>query len=166
MFIGHLPAGYIFSKKIAHQLEAKGIKPKLLLWVGTMGAIAPDLDLFYFYLIDNRQHHHHTYWPHYPSVWFSLFLFSIIWFVCSKNKTKAILGLVFSANGIIHMLLDTIVGDIWWFAPFVDQPYVIFKVPALYNPWWLNFILHWSFSLELLILFWAIFLWRRKSSKH
>lgn len=39
-----------------------------------LGAIAPDLDLFYFYTLDGRQHHHYSYWTHYPSVWFALML--------------------------------------------------------------------------------------------
>ncbi len=60
----------------------------------------------------------------------------------------------------MHMLLDSIVGDIWWFAPFVDQPYALFTVEAVYKPWWLNFILHWSFAIEIGILLWALYLWR------
>jgi len=59
------------------------------------------------------------------------------------------------------MVLDSIVGDIWWFAPFVDQRFSLFTVPALYKPWWLNFILHWSFALELAVVGSAVYLWRR-----
>jgi hypothetical protein len=60
------------------------------------------------------------------------------------------------------MVLDSIVGDIWWFAPFIDKPYALFTVPAIYTPWWLNFILHWSFMLELVFVFCAVALWRRE----
>jgi inner membrane protein len=59
------------------------------------------------------------------------------------------------------MLLDSIVGDIWWFAPFVDKSFALFTVPALYHPWWLNFVLHWTFLLELLILLWAVNIWQK-----
>ena len=50
---------------------------------------------------------------------------------------------------------------VWWFAPFIDKPFALASVPAVYHPWWLNFILHWSFMLEVAILIWAGWLWRR-----
>lgn len=59
-------------------------------------------------------------------------------------------------------VLDSVVGDIWWFAPFVDRPFALFTVPALYKPWWLNFFLHWSFALELAICAWALATYRRR----
>jgi inner membrane protein len=76
----------------------------------------------------------------------------------------AALAVIFSLNGLLHMVLDTVVGDIWWFAPFVDKPYAFFTVPAVYKPWWLNFILHWSFALELAFVLVAIYVWRRSSN--
>ena len=30
-----------------------------LLWAAVMGGVLPDLDLIWFYLIDNRAFHHH-----------------------------------------------------------------------------------------------------------
>ena len=87
---------------------------------------------------------------------------SSIWFKLAHKKSGAALALIFSINGFIHMLLDSIVGDIWWLAPVIDQPYALFTVEAVYKPWWLNFILHWSFALEILVFFWAIYLWRSK----
>jgi inner membrane protein len=62
---------------------------------------------------------------------------------------------------MVHLCLDSIVGDIWWLAPFVDRPFSLFTVPALYQPWWLNFLLHWSFGLELGLVVWAVFVWQR-----
>ncbi len=162
MIIGHLPAGYIFTKLLARKLINKEINLRVFILVGVIGAILSDLDMFYFYLIDNRQHHHHTYWPHYPTVWLGLLFIFTVWYRFGNNKSTAILGLVFSVNGFLHMLLDSIVGDIWWFAPFVDKSFAVFMVPALYNPWWLNFILHWTFILELLILLWAMNIWQKQ----
>lgn len=144
MIIGHLPAGYIFTKLLAGKLINKEINLRVFILAGVIGAILPDLDMFYFYLIDKRQHHHHTYWPHYSVVWLGLLLFFTVWYRFGKNKSTAILGLVFSVNGLFYMLLDSIVGDIWWFAPFVDKSFALFTDPALYHPWWLNFVLHWT----------------------
>ncbi len=152
MFIAHLPAGYITAKLLFKQFADTGFSAKLLVLAGVLGGIAPDFDMFYFYLIDNRQNHHHTYWPHYPVLWLAILATSSIWFKLAANKSSAALALLFSISGFIHMLLDSIVGDIWWFAPFVDKPYAMFTVEAVYKPWWLNFILHWSFVLEILFL--------------
>jgi len=166
MLIGHFPAGFIFSSLLVSKLADRGFDLRYVVLAGVIGAVAPDLDMFYFYLIDNRQHHHHTYWPHFPIVWLSLLMVFSLWFLFAAKKTIALLGLAFSANGLVHMLLDSIVGNIWWFAPILDKPFAMFTVPALYNPWWLNFVFHWSFVLELIVLSWAIFLWYRKHVAH
>ncbi|MFK5968823.1 MAG: metal-dependent hydrolase [Candidatus Marithrix sp.] len=151
MIVGHLPAGYIFSKLIADRLVDRQINLDLFMLFGVVGSIAPDFDMFYFYFIDHKQHLHHTYWSHYPIIWLGLLLICLVWFQFAIKKNPALLGIIFSVNGFIHMLLDSIVGDIWWFAPFIDKPFSLFTVPNIYAPWWLNFILHWSFVLELLL---------------
>jgi len=161
MIIGHLPAGYIVSKLLFPRLESAGVTLKLFLLAGITGAVAPDFDMAYFHLADHRQHHHHTYFTHFPVIWVILLLLSLSCFYLGKTKGRVALAVIFSLNGLVHMLLDTIVGDIWWFAPFVDKPFSFFTVPALYKPWWLNFLFHWSFAMELAVAGWAIYLWRR-----
>ncbi|MFI3156099.1 MAG: metal-dependent hydrolase [Methylococcaceae bacterium] len=161
MIISHLPAGYVLSKLLFPYFESRGATLRPYLWAGVLGAVAPDLDMAYFYLVDHRQHHHHTYFTHFPIVWAVLLLIAVIWLSTAQIKNSAIFATIFSLNGFIHMLLDSIVGDIWWFAPFVNKPYAFFTVPALYHPWWLNFVLHWSFTVELAVVVWAVFLWRR-----
>jgi inner membrane protein len=164
MIIGHLPAGYVLSKLLADKLARAEINPRYVIAAGILGAIAPDFDMLYFHLVDNRQHHHHTYWTHYPIVWLTLLTTASMWHRITSDKSNAKLAVVFSLAGFMHLLLDSIVGDVWWFAPFVDQPYALFTVPISYKPWWLSFILHWSFAFELLFLGWAIVLWRRTRS--
>lgn len=164
MIIGHIPAGYITSRLLFPHLHTWGVGLRAFLWAGMLGALTPDLDMLYFHLVDQRQHHHHTYWSHYPAVWGSLLLMSITWALARRNSSGAALALIFSLNGFVHLLLDTIVGDIWWLAPFVDQPFSLFTVPALYQPWWLSFILHWTFALELTVVAAAVLMWRRTPS--
>jgi len=163
MIIGHLPAGYITSKLLFSRFEQEGITINKFLWAGIFGALAPDLDMVYFYLIDHRQHHHHTYFTHFPILWVSLLLISILCYYKTCSKANSTISLIFSLNGFIHMLLDSIVGDIWWFAPFIDKPFAFATVQAVYKPWWLNFLFHWSFALELAIVLWALYLWRQDS---
>jgi len=61
----------------------------------------------------------------------------------------------FCLNGFVHLLLDSVVGDIWWLALFVDRPVALATVTARHQPWWLNFALHWSFAPERGLLLWA-----------
>lgn len=161
MIIAHLPAGYVISKLLARHAEPFGVPAKAFVWAGVLGALAPDLDMFYFHLVDHRQHHHHTYLTHYPVVWLVLLAVSLTWLFMARTKSHAACAAIFSLNGFAHMFFDTIVGDIWWLAPWGKEAFAFFTVPALYKPWWLNFLLHWSFAVELAILAWAVYLWRK-----
>lgn len=163
MIIAHLPAGYVISKGLwlRYSILRQGINERLFLTVGLIGSIAPDFDMLYFYLIDHRSNHHHLYMTHYPILWFSLLGMSLLWLKSAYSKKWAVLATLFCLNGVVHLLLDSIVGDIWWLMPFIDQPYALFSVPARFNPWWLSFILHWSFLFELLIIAISVCLWRK-----
>lgn len=163
MIIGHVPAGYVISRLLAHYAEPLDVSAKAFMWAGVVGSLAPDLDMLYFHLVDNRQHHHHTYFTHYPIVWLALLVASAIWLYTATKKNHAACAAIFSLNGFAHMLLDTVVGDIWWLAPWGNEPFAFFTVSALYRPWWLNFLLHWSFAIELAMPVWAIYLWRKSS---
>lgn len=161
MIIAHAPAGYLSAKWI----QSRGLAAKGLIAAGIAGALAPDLDMFYFYLVDGRQHHHHTYWTHYPIVWGSLLAAAILWFCLARQSKAAALSLVFCINGFLHLVLDSLVGDIWWFAPFIDKPFAFFTVSPGFKPWWLNFILHWSFLVELLIVTASVLVFKRSRKK-
>ncbi|MDD2776997.1 MAG: metal-dependent hydrolase [Gallionella sp.] len=163
MIIGHAPAGYIAAKLLLQNFIRRGISPRKFLVVGILGALAPDLDMFYFYLIDHRQHHHHSYVSHFPILWLCLLVISLLWMRHNLSSKAASLAFIFCLSGFIHLILDSIVGDIWWFAPFIDRPFAMFTVPALYQPWWLNFIFHWSFALELALWVVALFIYRQRA---
>lgn len=162
MIIGHLPAGYVISRLLFSRFAATGVSARAFLWAGAIGALAPDFDMLYFYLVDQRQHHHHSYVTHFPIVWFAILVCSLAWLIFAKIRSRAALAAIFAINGMAHMVFDTVVGDIWWFAPLVDKPFVLFNVPALYTPWWLNFLLHWSFGVEIAMILWAVYLFRRR----
>jgi len=165
MFIAHLPSGYIAVKLIAKKIKLPpAISQKWLYFWGLLGSIAPDLDMFYFYFIDLRQHNHHSYWSHYPVLWFSLlFLACLTYRLCtsSRYKTQIIYAILFCFTGCIHLLLDSIAGGIWWLAPFVNKSYALVSLHPRFEPWWLNFILSWVFLIELAIIAWAAILWKK-----
>lgn len=160
MFIAHAPSGYLLGVLLQRLRRS----PVILL-ACVIGATLPDLDLLYFYLVDGRQTHHHKYFSHWPLLWLGLTLPSAIWLGLRRNSAATGAALAFALGGMLHMLLDSFVGDIWWLAPFHDQVYALFSVPARFQPWWLNFVLHWSFIAELAICLAALvlYLYRRQA---
>lgn len=146
MFIAHIPAGYL----TAHVAKRCGQRLRGLMAACLLGSIAPDFDLLYFYLADSCQHHHHSYFSHWPVVWISLLLLSLLWFILRKGSA-AQLSIIFTGNALLHIALDGVVGDVQLLAPWCDKYYALATVPARYTPWWLNFILHWSMIVELII---------------
>ena len=161
MMVGHLPAGYLYGSFLATKLARTQVDSRYILIAALAGSVFPDIDMFYFLLIDD-QRHHHSYWTHYPIVWLSIvFASSIVFSLYRKWRRAAVLSMVFASTAVLHLILDSIVGDVRWLAPFVDQAYTMFSVPARYEPWWFNFIFHWSFGLEILLSVWALWHWRK-----
>lgn len=158
MLTAHAPTGYIIAK-LFHVLKPNNISSKKWAIYGAISGLLPDLDMLWFYLVDNRQVHHHRYFTHLPIVWFSLLILSYILWKRQQN-TYTTISLMFCISACFHLLLDSIVGDIWWLMPFIDRPFSLFTVPAVYpvSAWHWNFILHWTFVFELAIWAWAIYL--------
>lgn len=160
MLIAHVPAGYLFTRYILSRSAVSLANRRALFLLGLSASVLPDIDMLYFYLIDMRQHHHHTYWTHLPIFWIAVFVPLALIF---KRWPKIRLAVIVAGLNIaLHLMLDSIVGDIWWLSPFVDRPYALFTVPAAHGHWVLNFVLHWSFVLELLIVGIAAIIWSRK----
>jgi inner membrane protein len=150
------------TRLISDRTRNISVSVKAVAIAGIVGAIAPDFDMAYFYLIDDGKTHHHKYVSHWPLLWLSMAFVSFLFLRLTTNKRRAFLATVFSLGGVLHILLDSVVGDVWWFAPVVDKPYSLFTVTARYDPWWLNFFLHWSFALEVAITAWAVIVFRKQ----
>ena len=165
MIIAHAPSGYILATLISGRASSIPVSVKAVIAAGIVGALAPDFDMLYFHLIDNRQTHHHKYVSHWPIIWLTLAAASTFWLSVARQSKVAFLSVVFFLGGVLHLVLDSFVGDIWWFAPFIDQSYAMFTVPAMFKPWWLSFILHWSFAVELAICIWALHIHRGRSKR-
>lgn len=159
MFLAHLPAGYLLTKKLAKHpklsTKMQQHSAKTLLTLGLFASILPDLDLAWWALIDQGQHFHHSYWIHIPFFWLviGLIAFGAIK-VAKRDDLKAPL-VVFMAGIFLHLILDTFVGGIKWLYPFSYESIFIANVPAVYDYWVWNFIFHWTFLLEVVILGWA-----------
>lgn len=159
MFIAHVPAGYLLTRAIQ---RAANRPSERLMAVGLVASVIPDADLLYFYLVDHRQVHHHAYFTHLPYVWLAACWLALAGAVIMKKKSWLLGILIVLTNGLLHMVLDTMVGGIYWLMPFNDTFWYLADVPARYGWWPANFILHWTFALELLIVLAAYLQWKRR----
>lgn len=149
MFIGHLPAGYLATRATQSML---GLGGRAILAIGLSASVLPDLDLLWFYLVDNRQHNHHSYLFHFPAFWAVVCL--VFWIAGCVLRVPNIgaVALIALINLQLHMLLDSIAGGIRWLWPLSDQDFVMSIVPAGHDWWVWNFVLHWTFALELAVV--------------
>jgi len=127
-----------------------------LMALGLLGSLLPDLDMLYFYLIDDRQYLHHGYWTHIPLFWLALFGLVLAGGAVLRQPSVLPAAAIFFSNVFIHLGLDTIVGKVRWLAPFSSHDFVMFDVPARYGWWVWNFVFHWTFLFEITIVFAAV----------
>ena len=150
MITAHLPSGYITGRALAPSGP--------MLWAAILGGILPDLDLIWFYLIDGLAFHHHHYWVHIPGFWAFVALVTLPALAILRRAWLPA-ALAFFAGLTVHLLLDSIAGDIKWLWPLSDQFLHLVDVPARQSHWILNFILHPVFLAELAIWATALWLW-------
>jgi hypothetical protein len=66
MIIGHAPAGYITTDLLHRKFVGRHVPRTAFFIASILGALMPDIDMLYFHLVDHRQHHHHSYFTHFP----------------------------------------------------------------------------------------------------
>lgn len=154
MFLAHLPAGYLMARRLAPRLAPDRPQARRLTAVCLVASVLPDIDLLYFYLVDGRQTLHHDYWTHIPAFWLLATATAVTLFRVARAPVPwpAVAGLL--AGVFLHLALDTVTGGIAWLYPHGGKV-VLIVVPARFEWWVWNFLLHWSFLLELAILTWA-----------
>lgn len=148
MFIAHLPAGYLCGRLYSRHLTGPRAAAPVL--AGMVGGIFPDIDLFYGALVDAGRIHHHLYWTHLPLVWLVLSAAAPALRLGGSGRRHVIGTFLLAVWG--HLLLDGVAGDIWWLWPWLDRPFSLVAIPASHADWWLNYLLHWTFTLELAIV--------------
>jgi inner membrane protein len=167
VFIAHIPAGYLATRLVLHREAAPEPLRRRLLALGMIASVLPDLDLLWFYFVDHRRQVHHAYLPHLPLAWIALFAAAVLGMWIGRAKRTAWLAMiVFAANILLHVVLDTTAGGIRWLWPFSNAEFAMSHVEARHQAWYLNFVLHWTFVLELAILAAALwYAWRRHVSR-
>ncbi|MEO0937871.1 MAG: metal-dependent hydrolase [Pseudomonadota bacterium] len=146
MFIAHLPAGYLLSQ---------AVPPRLRGWV-LAGSILPDADLIVVYGLGVAAHHH-GFLTHRPALWLSVLMVALL----LRRWPLATIGL----GGMLHVTLDSWAGRIDWGWPFATLPVTVMDVPARFEWWGWNFLLHPSFLIEPVIVGAAVVVWIRTIKK-
>ncbi|HEX8674123.1 MAG TPA: metal-dependent hydrolase [Longimicrobium sp.] len=163
MFIGHLPAGYLATTPLLGRSAPR--ERRRLLLLGLAASVLPDLDLFYFYFVDERRHVHHAYLPHLPLAWVAaLGVAAVVLGILRVPRTAWLALAIVGINVLLHLVLDTVAGGIRWLWPFSDVELALTTVRARYDPWVLNFVLHWTFALEMALVVAALWRYRRLRS--
>jgi len=123
---------------------------------GVLFSIWPDLDLIYFYLFDSTKTFHHYYIPHLPAAMLAALLLSAPLFICVRPVRPYYK--LFFINWALHLVLDCYTGGIAWLYPIRPEIYkLIDSIPEIHPSWYISFILHPSFLVELAVLATAIF---------
>lgn len=151
MFIGHLPGAYLVFRAAAPNLG------KLAFAAAMIGAVAPDIDMLWFYFVDDRGHHHHSYLTHRPIIWAGILFAGLLLRPCAARSGTFLT--FFGAGGLVHLKLDSITGAVAWLWPFSDATYPLVVVQATHPHWILSFLHHWTFKIELVIAAVALVVW-------
>lgn len=166
MFIAHLPASYCLTTAILNEIEhTNGKRHGLYLRIGCLASILPDMDMIYFYLIDQRQHLHHSYWTHLPVFWISCSAGLLSLGLLLRKRTLVHGTLIGFANVMLHLLLDSFASKVKWMYPLSDAYFGLFRVPSAYGWWIRNYLCHWTFAIEviLVILAGCMFYYRKRT---
>ncbi len=169
MFVGHLPAGYLCTRALwsFHRRDGRAAPPwKPYLLAGLIGSVIPDIDVLYFYLIDHRQHLHHSYWTHLPCYWVGIGLFLLLFSLISKLRWLLPSLEATAANIFLHLCLDTTVGKVRWLYPISKRDFFFVEIPAVHDWWVWNFVIHWSFVPELILVAAAVYVYVRFPVTH
>ena len=155
MIIGHLPAGYLLGRAFSRLRFVEDVRPRDLVAASMLGSVFPDLDMIYFHLVDHGRTHHHLYWTHLPSIWIALSS-AILFAGAVASRLRPPPAFWFFMLGVMsHLVLDSVIGDIYWAIPFNYEPFSMVTVQARHSSWYFNFILHWVFVLELALAVFA-----------
>ena len=159
MIIAHGPAGYLLTKLLTTRLLRnnmnQGITPRrynILILAGIIGGIMPDFDFVYHVFIDSDRTPHHSYITHMPIFWISLMLISVITGRLLKKPFFSAVSIAMYSAALLHLVCDTLTGEIYWLYPFSMHPFNVFSVRGTYIWWVHNYMYHWTFLIEITIV--------------
>jgi inner membrane protein len=162
MFIGHLPAGYLATRLLLRGRDLPRAAGRRLMALGLAASVLPDLDLLWFFTVDDRRQVHHAYLPHKPVAWLiALGVAAGVMRLMRAPRVGWTALAVLGVNVMLHLVLDTTAGGIRWLWPWMEAEFAMSQPTARFHPWYLNFVLHWTFALEMALVITALWVWLR-----
>lgn len=146
MLIAHLPAGYIIGSFARMTVRPSGA----IMARALVGGVAPDIDMAWFWLVDNSSIHHRTYPTHWPLFWAMIAATALPLVALLAPRWKGA-ATVFFVAVLSHMILDSVTAPMHWLMSFDDRAVELVPIPAVYSHWILSFVLHGTFALEIAI---------------
>lgn len=141
MITAHLPAGYLLARALPPR---RGLMATVL-----AASLLPDIDLVWYFLVDNRTNHH-LYWVHIPGFWLAVGL--VVLPLLHRFRPRALpYAAAALAALLLHIVLDSLVGGIAWLWPVSDHLYRLFTVRYAGGHWIFTYLMHWTILAELAI---------------
>lgn len=161
----HIPAGFIVCQLLIGRFKNRIQSYPLFFFWGLTGAILPDVDYLYQTFFDYQNYDHHYYFLHFPLFWSALLICSSAMVFLHKKKQTTTIAFMFSLNGFIHMILDSIEGRIFWLAPFSYKGYSASSLIRQRYPSFIDENPAWSSTVEAFIFFLALALFLKSIHK-
>lgn len=153
MIFSHAPFGFI-TAYIASKICKNKITKKQTFWlflIGTITAVFPDFDLFYYYLISTNFTHREMI-THTPFLYLTIFLIIFLAGSLLKRPFLKYVSVIILLSSFSHLLLDSIGSGVSWLYPVSDLLYGLLNISYLENGFYGENLFVINFSLELLIL--------------
>ncbi|EKD76432.1 MAG: hypothetical protein ACD_43C00114G0001, partial [uncultured bacterium] len=118
MIIAHGPIGYLITRAAKRwwgKYNFSSRQQLMLLVTGTIGAMIPDLDLFYFYFIDATVAHRQLL-THSFIIYFCIVAVGLL-LLLARRPWWAWLTVIFGLGGVVHILADMYTGEAAALAP-------------------------------------------------
>jgi hypothetical protein len=163
MLIAHLPAGYLGTRFLLDRAKAQvsAVDYQRYLRVGMIASILPDCDVTYYYLYHYLYGQwgpkHHTYWSHTPFYWLIILMTLFLCSLLSRKRKLMFATYIGGANLLLHFVLDSFASKIKWLYPLSNKAFGLFEMTPRYYWWPWNFVFHWTFCFELILVMAAIY---------
>lgn len=165
---GHLAIGYLLSLLILKTLnpEFNQSEINILLLLGSIFAILPDIDTISYLFKFNENTTHKQFISHTPFLWL---IIGLAFFLMSTTIFLQTLALIFLIVTLSHFVLDSIEYGIMWLWPFSRKQFSIHKIKSekpkkndsLYSYYkrifFKEYLKSWAFYLEILVVGVALF---------
>ncbi len=129
---GHIAAGYLVAQGAVSVLGISESHANLLLFVGALAGVAPDLDFIPFFAKHRtlklvRGDSHRGYITHTPLFWL---IVGLTVYLINISSPLRYFGLVIWLSSWSHLLGDSLEYGIRWLWPFRNQYYSLLPAPA------------------------------------